>query len=153
MISLMRLFRSIWNLVIDLTRDFIEWLRKDGSFLKLLTLFMMFGFLTAGFTAYEKEKTIQNLYVIMDQDSEQCRIDIENRDKRLSTIASILQQEKNTLTLMQESNRLLLEQFFVDIEVQSAEYLDWIDRYESRDQVCKSAIEFLDVACPSLGNF
>lgn len=151
--ALLRLLNSIGSLFLEKLQQGVEWLRKPSHALKAICGLFAALTLFLGFTAYEKEQTIKNLRVVIVKSKNQCRIDIAKRNEKLTMIADILQEEVLALERMREQNAAILSNFAEQQGKIESGRLEWKQRYESQDDICKSALQLLDSACPALEGY
>lgn len=153
MTAFLKLMGSIWNFILETLKDIVDWLRQPGSFLKTICGVFAAVALWAGFVAYDKEQAVKRINAEFAEARETCRLNLEDRDTRLLAISQILDEERKALERMSESNRDLLNQFTSEMASLELQNQNWKLLYEKRDFTCETAIQYLDVACPSLGGY
>lgn len=151
--AFLKLLNSIGAFILEKIRHGVDWLRQPTHTLKVICALFAALTLFLGFVAYEKEQTIKNLRVVIVERENQCRIDIASRNEKLTMIADILQEEVMALERMREQNAAILSNFAEQQEKIETGRLEWKHRYESQDDICKSALQLLDSACPALEGY
>jgi len=157
---LLRLLRSLWELVIGAAADALQWLRKPGSKIKLVCAVLAFGCLVSGLSAYEKEQRIRDLSAQVVKvradwkaDAERLQADVDTRDQRLAEVAAALRAEAVKLEALKAESAAALQALAGRIEASEKDAATWRGRYEQRPDTCKAALELLDSACPALKGY
>lgn len=157
---LLRLLRSLLELVIGAAADALQWLRKPGSKIKLVCAVLAFGCLVSGLSAYEKEQRIRDLSAQVVKvradwkaDAERLQADVDTRDQRLAEVAAALRAEAVKLEALKAESAAALQALAGRIEASEKDAATWRGRYEQRPDTCKAALELLDSACPALKGY
>lgn len=155
--SVIRLLKALWDLVLGWLTDVAKWLRRPGSVVKVCCAVLAFGCMVSGLTAYEKEQRIRELsaQVIKIQadwqtDAARLQGDVDARDARLAEVAATLRAEAAKLEVLKAESARALEGLANKIEVTERDAASWRDRYQARPDTCQATLELLDSACPGL---
>ena len=155
--SVIRLLKALWDLVLGWLTDVAKWLRRPGSVVKVFCAVLAFGCMVSGLTAYEKEQRIRELsaQVIKIQadwqaDAARLQGDVDVRDARLAEVAATLRAEAAKLEVLKAESARALEGLANKIEVTERDAASWRDRYQARPDTCQATLELLDSACPGL---
>lgn len=155
--SVIRLLKALWDLVLGWLTDVARWLRKPGSVVKVCCAVLAFGCMVSGLTAYEKEQRIRELSAQVVKiradwkaDADRLQADVDARDARLAEMAATLRREAAKLEAMKAESARALEGLASKIEATEKDAASWRDRYQARPDTCQATLELLDSACPGL---
>lgn len=155
--SVIRLLKAIWDLVLGWLTDVARWLRKPGSVVKVCCAVLAFGCMVSGLTAYEKEQRIRELSAQVVKiradwkaDADRLQADVDARDARLAEVAATLRREAAKLEALKAESARALEGLASKIEATEKDAASWRDRYQARPDTCQATLELLDSACPGL---
>lgn len=155
--SVIRLLKALWDLVLGWLTDVAKWLRKPGSVVKVCCAVLAFSCMVSGLTAYEKEQRIRELSEQVRQmwgdwqaDKTRLQADVDARDARLAEVAATLRREAAKLEALKAESARALEGLASKIEATEKDAASWRDRYQARPDTCQATLELLDSACPGL---
>lgn len=155
--SVIRLLKALWDLVLGWLTDVARWLRKPGSVVKVCCAVLAFGCMVSGLTAYEKEQRIRELSAQVVKiradwkaDADRLQADVDARDARLAEVAATLRREAAKLEALKAESARALEGLASKIEATEKDAASWRDRYQARPDTCQATLELLDSACPGL---
>lgn len=155
--SVIRLLKALWDLVLGWLTDAARWLRKPGSVVKVCCAVLAFGCMVSGLTAYEKEQRIRELSAQVVKiradwkaDADRLQADVDARDARLAEVAATLRREAAKLEALKAESARALEGLASKIEATEKDAASWRDRYQARPDTCQATLELLDSACPGL---
>ena len=155
--SVIRLLKALWDLVLGWLTDVARWLRKPGSVVKVCCAVLAFGCMVSGLTAYEKEQRIRELSAQVVKiradwkaDADRLQADVDARDARLAEVAATLRREAAKLEALKAESARALEGMASKIEATEKDAASWRDRYQARPDTCQATLELLDSACPGL---
>ncbi len=155
--SVIRLLKALWDLVLGWLTDVARWLRKPGSVVKVCCAVLAFGCMVSGLTAYEKEQRIRELSAQVVKiradwkaDADRLQADVDVRDARLAEVAATLRREAAKLEALKAESARALEGLASKIEATEKDAASWRDRYQARPDTCQATLELLDSACPGL---
>ena len=155
--SVIRLLKALWDLVLGWLTDVARWLRKPGSVVKVFCAVLAFGCMVSGLTAYEKEQRIRELSAQVVKiradwkaDADRLQADVDARDARLAEVAATLRREAAKLEALKAESARALEGLASKIEATEKDAASWRDRYQARPDTCQATLELLDSACPGL---
>ena len=155
--SVIRLLKALWDLVLGWLTDVARWLRKPGSVVKVCCAVLAFGCMVSGLTAYEKEQRIRELSAQVVKiradwkaDADRLQADVDARDARLAEVAATLRREAAKLEALKAESARALEGLASKIEATEKDAARWRDRYQARPDTCQATLELLDSACPGL---
>lgn len=157
---MIKILTALWSLVTGAVADFLVWLRKPDSKLKLVCGFLAFGCLVAGMAAFEREQRVQMLGRQIVTIQAECKTTtetlqgaVDERDARLGQIAAALRAEADKLKALQSENAAALERLAGKIEAAEQDAATWRERYSERPANCEAALQLLDTACPALKGY
>lgn len=159
-VAALRLVKAIGGFFIDAARWFFEWLRKPGSWVKVLLAGLALWAAIASLTAYQKGQkiiVITNTY----------ETKIAAKDLRIGELVSATEayrkQEQDFARIARKNTERLdaARKLSVDalaevatLQAQAeASSAGWRREYGKRPDTCKAALEALDTACPALEGY
>lgn len=167
MTTFLRLLKAAWDFVLGAIADFLEWLRKPGSKLKLLCGLLAIAFFIAALNAYRAEQRVVSVTTERDaeksgREADQAKFK-EREQELLSKLATYQKQERDFEDAVRKEAERLLE-----ARAQSAAATAEVKRRQeaaekstaafkreaaNKPDTCKAALKALEAACPTLRDY
>ena len=164
---MLKLFKSLWEIVIsiatffiDAGRDFFEWMKQPGSKLKFVCGVLATLFVTFGLIAFVKEQEVKRLNALIVTNDFECKLTISKRDDNirskdaaLAEIAAKLRIEEKKLDDLRDAAAIESGMLRNKLEKLQMEESTWAERYNQRPTECSAALKLLDSACPAMEDY
>lgn len=159
-VAALRLVKAIGGFFIDAARWFFEWLRKPGSWIKLVIGALALWAAIASLNAYQKGQTI--VVITKQHETELAAKDLrigelvtatEAYRKQEQDFARIARKNTERLDAARKQSEAALAEIATLQAKAEASSAGWRREYAKRPDTCKAALEALDTACPAIGGY
>jgi septal ring factor EnvC (AmiA/AmiB activator) len=159
--------QAAFALVLGWASDFLTWLRKPGSVLKVVCAALAVAFALAAMSSYRQGQRV----VVVTKQVDQCLAEkvaaaeaaqlkaaewaanVADKDAALATIADKLKAEAENLKRLQERNEALRAQTEATKAKADASAKAFKQQYDQRPPECSAALQAMAAACPTLGGY